>query len=108
MNLLGFSSQNETLILDDLFYLCNVNAARLLYLYESSVGAREALKKTEKDITTCFYRLIVATPTRIRLNSALIEKMFEGTETFVIGNDSVKRCYIHGENKFLSGTKLTS
>ena len=50
----GFSLQNETLILDDLFYLCNVNAARLSYLYESSVGAREALKKTEKDINTCF------------------------------------------------------
>ena len=49
------------------FYLYNVNAARLSYLYESSVGAREALKKTEKDIKTCFYRLIVATPTRIRL-----------------------------------------
>ena len=27
--------------------------------------------------------------------------MFEGPETFVIGNDSVKRCYIHGENKFV-------
>ena len=67
MSLLGFSLQNETLILDDLFCLCNVNAARLLYLYESSVGARETLKKTEKDIKTCFYRLIVATPTRIRL-----------------------------------------
>ena len=54
MRLLGFSLQNETLILDDLFYLYNVNAARLSYLYESSVGAREALKKTEKDINTCF------------------------------------------------------
>ena len=64
---IGVSLQNETLILDDLFYLYNVNAARLSYLYESSVGAREALKKTEKDIKTCFYRLIVATPTRIRL-----------------------------------------
>ena len=38
MSLLGFSLQNETLILDDLFYLYNVNAARLSYLYESSVG----------------------------------------------------------------------
>ena len=65
--LLGFSLQNKTLILDDLFSLCNVNAARLLYLYESSVGAREALKKTEKDIKACFYRLTAATPTRIRL-----------------------------------------
>ena len=71
MSLLGFSLQNETLILDDLFYLCNVNAARLSYLYESSVGAREALKKTEKDINTGFYWLIVATPTRIRLKYLL-------------------------------------
>ena len=62
MSLLGFSLQNETLVLDDLFYLYNVNAARLSCLYESSVGAREALKKTEKDINTFFYRLIVATP----------------------------------------------
>ena len=67
MSLLGFSLQNETLILDDLSYLYNVNAARLSYLYKSSVGAREAMKKTEKDINTCFYRLIVANPTRIRL-----------------------------------------
>ena len=64
---IGVSLQNETLILDDV----NVNAARLSYLYESSVGAREALKKTEKDIKTCFYRLIVATPTRIRLKHLL-------------------------------------
>ena len=71
MSLLGFSLQNETLILDDLFYLYNVNAARLSYLYESSVGAREALKKTEKDIKNCFYRLIVVTPTRIRLKYLL-------------------------------------
>ena len=71
MGLLGFSLQNETLILDDLFYLYNVNAAQLLYLYESSVGAREAFRKTEKDINTCFYRLIVATPTRIRLRHLL-------------------------------------
>ena len=69
MSLLGFSLQNETLILDDLFYLYNVNAAQFSYSYESSVGATEALKKTEKDINTCFYknRLIVTTPTRIRL-----------------------------------------
>ena len=52
MSLLGFSLQNETLILDDLFYLYNVNAAQLSYLYEYSVGAREALKKIEKDIKT--------------------------------------------------------
>ena len=68
---MGFSLQNETLILDDLFYLYNVNAARLSYLYESSVEAREALKKTEKDIKACFDRLIVATPTRIRLKHLL-------------------------------------
>ena len=49
--------QNETLILNDLFYLNNVNAVRRLYLYESSLGAREAQKKTENDINTCFYRL---------------------------------------------------
>ena len=41
------------------FYLYNVNAVRLWHLYESSVGAREALKKTERDIKTCFYRLII-------------------------------------------------
>ena len=68
---IGVLLQNERLILEDLFYLYNVNAARLSYLYESSVGAREALKKTEKDIKTCFYRLIVAIPTRIRLNYLL-------------------------------------
>ena len=35
--------------------------------------------------------------------------MLEGPETFVIGNDSVKRCYIHGENKFVlvEETKVT-
>ena len=71
MSLFGFSLQNETLIPDDLFYLYNVSAARLSYLYESSVGAREALKKTEKDINTCFYRLIFVTPTRIRLKYLL-------------------------------------
>ena len=71
MSLLGFLLQNETLILDDLFYLYNVNAAPLSYLYESSVEAREALKKTEKDINTRFYRLIVATPARIRLKHLL-------------------------------------
>lgn len=54
MSLLGFPFQNETLIPDDLFYLCNVNAARLSYLYESSEGAREALEKTEKDTTLVF------------------------------------------------------
>ena len=68
---MGFSLQKEILVLDDLFYLYNVNAARLSCLYESSVGAREALKKTEKDIKTCFYRLIVATPTQIRLKLLL-------------------------------------
>ena len=68
---IGVFITERKLILDDLFYLCNVNAARLSYLYESSVGAREALKKTEKDINTCFYKLIVATPTRIRLKYLL-------------------------------------
>ena len=71
MSLLGFLLQNETLILDDLFYLYNVNAARLSYLYEPSEGAREALEKTERDMKTCFYRQIVATPTRIRLEHFL-------------------------------------
>ena len=42
MSLLGFSFQNETLILDDLLYLFNVNAVRHLNLYKSSLGAREA------------------------------------------------------------------
>ena len=39
----------------------------------------------------------------------MIEKMFEGPETFVTGNDSEKRCYIHGENKFVLAeeTKVT-
>ena len=69
MSLLGFLLQNERLILEDLFY--NVNAARLSYLYESSVGAREALKKTEKSINSCFYRVIVVSPTRIRLKYLL-------------------------------------
>ena len=32
----------RTLILDDLLYLYNVNAVRRSYLYESSLGAREA------------------------------------------------------------------
>ena len=44
-------------ILDDFLYLYNVNAVRHSYLYESSLGAREAQKKTEKDINTCFYSL---------------------------------------------------
>ena len=57
MSLLGFSLQNETLILDDFLYLFNVNTVRLSYLYESSLGAREGWKKTEKDTNTCFYRL---------------------------------------------------
>ena len=39
----------------------------------------------------------------------MTKKIFEGLETFVIGNDSVKRCYIHGENKFVlvEETKVT-
>ena len=38
----------------------------------------------------------------------MIEKVFECPETFVIGNDSIKRCNIHSENKFvekISGPK---
>ena len=31
----------------------------------------------------------------------MMEKMFEGPETFVIGNDSLEICYIHSENKFV-------
>ena len=42
MSLLGFSFQNETLILDYLLYLDNANVIRHLYLYESSLGAQEA------------------------------------------------------------------
>ena len=42
MSLSGFSSQNETPILDDLLYLYNVNVVGLLYLYESSLRAKEA------------------------------------------------------------------
>ena len=57
MSLLRFSFQNETLILDDLLYLYNVNAVRFSYLYKSSLGVREAQKKTKKDVNTCFYRL---------------------------------------------------
>ena len=39
----------------------------------------------------------------------MIEKMFEGQETFVIGNDGIKRCNIHNENKFVLAeeTKVT-
>ena len=54
MSLLRFSFQNETLILDDLLYLYKVNAVRHSYLYESSLGAREAQKK---DVNTCFYKI---------------------------------------------------
>ena len=54
MSLLRFSFQNETLILDDLLYLCKVNAVRHSYLYESFLGAREAQKK---DVNTCFNKL---------------------------------------------------
>ena len=42
MSLSGFSFQNETPILDDLLYLYNVNVVGLLYLYESSLRAKEA------------------------------------------------------------------
>ena len=36
----------------------------------------------------------------------MIEKMFEGPETFVIGNDSIKRCNIHSENKFVLAKEI--
>ena len=39
------------------------------------------------------------------LNNVLIEKMFEGPETFVVGNDCVKRCDVHSEKKFVSAKK---
>ena len=35
------------------------------------------------------------------LNSAMIEKMSEGQETFIVGNDSMKIFNIHCENKFV-------
>ena len=43
------------------------------------------------------------------VNVTAVEKMFEGPETFVIGNDSIKKCYIHSENKFVLAeeTKIT-
>ena len=37
-----FSFQKETLIQDDLLYLYKVNVVRHSYLYESSLGVREA------------------------------------------------------------------
>ena len=39
-------------------------------------------------------------------NSALIVKMFEGPETFVIGNDSRKRCNIPIEDKFVLAKEM--
>ena len=35
-----------------------------------------------------------------------MEKMFVRPETFVIGNDSVKRCNIHCENKFVLAKEI--
>ena len=32
--------------------------------------------------------------------------MSEGPETFVIGNDSIKRCNIHGENEFVLAKEI--
>ena len=32
--------------------------------------------------------------------------MFEGPETFVIGNDSIKRCNICSENKFVLAKEI--
>ena len=41
------------------------------------------------------------------LNSALIEKeKFEGPDTSVIENDSIKRCNIHSENKFVLAKEI--
>ena len=48
MSLLRLSFQNETLILDDLLYLYNLNAVRHSYLYESSLGGREAQKHRKR------------------------------------------------------------
>ena len=39
------------------------------------------------------------------LNNVLIEKMFGGPDTFVVGNDCIKRCDIHSEKKFVSAKK---
>lgn len=36
----------------------------------------------------------------------MIQKMFEGQRTFVIGNDSVKRCNIHSEKKFVLAKEM--
>ena len=36
----------------------------------------------------------------------MIEKMFEGPETFVIRNDSIKRCNICSENKFVLAKEI--
>ena len=32
--------------------------------------------------------------------------MFEGPETFVIRNDSIKKCNIHNENKFVLAKEI--
>ena len=32
--------------------------------------------------------------------------MFEGPETFVIGNDNMKRCNIHGEKMFVLAKEI--
>ena len=32
--------------------------------------------------------------------------MSEGPETFVIGNDSIKRCNIHSENEFVLAKEI--
>ena len=36
----------------------------------------------------------------------MIQKMFQGQRTFVIGNDSVKRCNIHSEKKFFLAREI--
>ena len=53
MSLLWFHSRTKHSVL----YPYDKNAVRLLYQYKYSLGAREAYKKTEKDINNCFHRL---------------------------------------------------
>ena len=42
------------------------------------------------------------------LNSASIEKMFEGPETFVISNDNMDRCNSHNEISLFRPRKFKS
>ena len=36
----------------------------------------------------------------------MIEKMFMGPETFIVGNDSIKRFNVHCENKFVLAKEI--